>query len=135
MASAAPSRVKRVLFTSLKVFAYLLVVGLVALAVAVSVAVSQLPTYPELIRRDDLGQMIRVRAADGRVIHSMGPSFGEWLRYDEIPPIMRDAMVAVEDRRFRSHPGVDPVGIGRGLWISVRGGGRVRGVSTISQQL
>jgi penicillin-binding protein 1A len=65
----------------------------------------------------------------------MGPSFGEWLRYDEIPPIMRDAMVAVEDRRFRSHPGVDPVGIARGLYVSLTGGGRVRGVSTITQQL
>lgn len=135
MASAPPSRFKRILVTSLKVAGYLLVVALVALGVAVSVAVSQLPSYPELIRRDDLGQMIRVRAADGSVIHSMGPSFGEWLTYDKIPPIMRDAMVAVEDRRFRSHPGVDPVGIGRGLWVSISGGGRVRGVSTITQQL
>ena len=136
MASAVPpSRLRRIFVTSLKIALYLLVVALVALGVAVSVAVSQLPTYPELIRRDDLGQMIRVRAADGSVIHSMGPSFGEWLRYDEIPPIMRDAMVAVEDRRFRSHPGVDPVGIARGLWISLTDGGRVRGVSTITQQL
>src|SRR3712207_3077291 len=111
MASHPPSRAKRIFFNSLKVAAYLLVVSLVALGVAVAVAVSQLPSYQELIRRDDLGQMIRVRAADGSVIHSMGPSFGEWLSYDEIPPIMREAMVAVEDRRFRSHPGVDPVGI------------------------
>src|SRR5687768_14427611 len=112
MAEAAPaSRAKRVLVNSLKTVAYLMVVGLVALTVAVSVAVSQLPSYQELIRRDDLGQMIRVRSADGTIIHSMGPVFGEWLRYRDIPPIMRDAMVSVEDRRFRSHPGVDPVGI------------------------
>jgi penicillin-binding protein 1A len=134
-AEAQPSRVKRVLINSLKITAYLLVVGLVALSVAVSVAVSQLPSYQELVRRDDLGQMIRVRAADGRIIHTMGPSFGEWLSYHEIPPIMRDAMVAVEDRRFRSHPGVDPVGIARGIWVSLTQGDNVRGVSTISQQL
>ncbi len=136
MASAAPrSRLRQILVSAFKVAAYLLVVALIALGVAVSVAVSQLPSYPELVRRDDLGQMIRVRAADGSVIHSMGPSFGEWLSYEEIPPIMRDAMVAVEDRRFRSHPGVDAIGIGRGLWVSVSDGGRVRGVSTITQQL
>src|SRR5688572_6496362 len=134
-AEAQPSRVKRVLINSLKITAYLLVVGLVALSVAVSVAVSQLPSYQELVRRDDLGQMIRVRAADGSVIHAMGPSFGEWLNYREIPPIMRDAMVAVEDRRFRSHPGIDPIGIARGIWVSLTDGGQVRGVSTISQQL
>src|SRR5688572_8230489 len=135
MASAPPSRLKRALLNTLKISAYLLVVGVVALAVAVSVAVSQLPSYQELIRRDDLGQMIRVRAGDGSVIHSMGPSFGEWLNYGEIPPIMRDAMVAVEDRRYRSHPGVDPIGVARGLWISLTRGDNVRGVSTITQQL
>ena len=135
MASAPPSRLKRAFLTVFKISAYLMVVGLVALGVAVSVAVSQLPSYQELIRRDDLGQMIRVRAADGSVIHSMGPSFGEWLTYQEIPPIMRDAMVAVEDRRYRSHPGVDPIGIARGIWISVTRGNNVRGVSTITQQL
>ena len=135
MESSPPSRFKRVFFTSLKISLYLLIVGLVALGVAVAVAVSQLPSYGELVRRDDLGQMIRVRAADGRVIHSIGPSFGEWLRYEQIPPIMRDAMVAVEDRRFRSHPGVDPIGIGRGIWVSWTRDDSVRGVSTITQQL
>jgi penicillin-binding protein 1A len=135
MASAPPSRIKRAFVATFKIGAYLLVVGLVALGVAVSVAVSQLPSYPALIRRDDLGQMIRVRAADGSVIHSMGPSFGEWLRYEEIPPIMRDAMVAVEDRRYRSHPGIDPIGIARGIWVGWTQGGNIRGVSTITQQL
>src|SRR5688572_6862102 len=135
MASVPPSRVKRAFVASLKIGAYLLVIGLVALGVAVSVAVSQLPSYPALIRRDDLGQMIRVRAADGSIIHSMGPSFGEWLRYDEIPPIMRDAMVAVEDRRYRSHPGVDPIGVVRALMVRISEGRWRQGGSTITQQL
>jgi penicillin-binding protein 1A len=136
MASASPhSRFRRTVVTSLKVTAYALVVALVALGVAVAVAVSQLPSYGELVRRDDLGQMIRVRAADGSVIHTMGPSFGQWLPYGEIPPVMRDAMIAVEDRRFRSHPGVDPISTVRGIWLGLTGGTRVRGVSTITQQL
>jgi penicillin-binding protein 1A len=138
MANAAPrprSRIRRYFVTSFKITAYLLVVSLVALGVAVAVAVNQLPSYSELARRNDLGQMIRVRAADGTIIHSMGPVFGEWLAYRDIPPVMRDAMVAVEDRRYRSHPGVDPVGIARGIWIGWTDGGRVRGVSTITQQL
>jgi len=135
MADAPPSRFRRVLVNSLKISAYFLVVSLVALGVAVSVAVSQLPSYQELIRRDDLGQMIRVRAADGTIIHTMGPVFGEWLRYDQIPPIMRDAMVAVEDRRFRSHPGVDPIGIVRALTVRMSEGRWRQGGSTITQQL
>src|SRR3546814_17311783 len=95
---------------------------------------SQLPSYSELVRRDDLGQMIRVRANDGTVIVSLGPSFGEWLSFDEIPPIMREAMVAVEDRRFRSHPGVDPIGIARAPKVRVDRGSWVQGGSTISTE-
>ena len=110
-------------------------IGTIALAVAVSVAVSQLPSYGELQRRDGLGQMVRVRASDGTIIQTQGPSYGEWLTYDKIPPIMRDAMVAVEDRRFRSHPGVDPIGVVRALWIRVTEGSWRQGGSTITQQL
>jgi penicillin-binding protein 1A len=130
-----PSPVRRTLSTIFKIGIYGTVVALVALAVAVGVAMSQLPTYSELVRRDDLGQMIRVHSADGTVIMSLGPSFGEWLTYDKIPPIMADAMVAVEDRRFRYHPGVDPIGIVRGIQVSLTEGDQVRGVSTITQQL
>jgi penicillin-binding protein 1A len=107
----------------------------VALGVAVAVAVSQLPSYAELTRRNDLGQMIRVRAADGTVIQSIGPSFGEWLPYERIPPVMRDAMVAVEDRRFRSHPGIDPIGTARAFWLRLTEGHWRQGGSTITQQL
>src|SRR3546814_705856 len=135
MASKASSPLKRTFVTILKYGAYAGLVGLVALIVAVGIAMSQLPSYSELVRRDDLGQMIRVRANDGTVIVSLGPSFGEWLSFDEIPPIMREAMVAVEDRRFRSHPGVDPIGIARALKVRVDRGSWVQGGSTITQQL
>ncbi|HEX8528117.1 transglycosylase domain-containing protein [Allosphingosinicella sp.] len=135
MDSTDPSRLKQTLTTIFKVAVYALAVATVALGVAVTVAVSQLPSYQELIRRDDLGQMIRVRAADGSIIVSMGPSFGEWLGHDEIPPIMREAMIAVEDRRFRSHPGVDPIGIVRALFIRAERGEWTQGGSTITQQL
>src|SRR3990170_33220 len=124
MATNPPSSpLRRTFSTIFKIVVYGTVVGLIALAVAVGIAMSSLPTYQELVRRDDLGQMIRVRGADGTVLVALGPSFGEWLTYDQIPQIMADAMVAVEDRRFRYHPGVDPVGIVRGLGVSATEGG------------
>jgi len=137
MAPAPPqrSRLRRWTITGLKVFLYGLIVATVAMGVAVAVAVSQLPGYGELVRRDNLGQMVRIRAANGDIIQTMGPVFGEWLPYERIPPVMRDAMTSVEDRRFRSHLGVDPIGIARGLWTGLTGRSRVRGVSTITQQL
>jgi penicillin-binding protein 1A len=137
MATEASPRspLKRTLIGFLKFGLYGAIITLIALVVAVVVAMNSLPSYNELVRRDDLGQMIRVRAADGSVLVSLGPSFGEWLTYDEIPEVMTKAMIAVEDRRFRWHPGVDPVGIARGIKVSLLRSDKVRGVSTITQQL
>ena len=118
-----------------KGFAYAALLGLLALIVAVAVAVAYLPSYDQLTKRSDLGQMIRVHAANGQVLVSMGPSFGQWLTYDQIPKEMRAAMISTEDRRFRSHIGVDPIGLGRAVLSAFSKGHRVSATSTITQQL
>jgi len=119
---------------TLKISAVAALIALIALVVAVGIAMSTLPSYSEL-KSSLNGQMIRVHAADGTVIVSLGPSFGQWLAYDDIPPVMVDAMVAVEDRRYRSHLGVDPVGVARSAWVRVQRGVWTQGGSTITQQL
>ncbi|WP_439646560.1 transglycosylase domain-containing protein [Sphingomonas soli] len=106
----------------------------IALLIAVFSTRSSLPTFEEL-KSSPNGQMIRVHAVDGTVLVSMGPSYGEWISYDKIPQQMKDAMIAVEDRRFESHWGVDPWGIARGISNSLDRKGRVSAVSTITQQL
>ena len=111
------------------------ILGLLALIVAVAVAVVYLPSYGTLTKRSDLGQMIRVRAANGIVLVSLGPSFGKWLPYDKIPMEMRAAMIAVEDKRFRGHLGVDPIGIARSIKVRFDTGQWRQGGSTITQQL
>ena len=118
-----------------KALLYAGVAGLVALAIAVGVAMAYLPSYGELTKRNDLGQMVRVRAANGAVLVSLGPSFGKWLSYDQIPLEMRAAMISVEDKRFRSHLGVDPIGIARSVKVRVETGHFRQGGSTITQQL
>src|SRR3954451_17051900 len=121
--------------TALKWLIYAGLLGLALLAVMVTVAYTQLPGYSELQKRYNLRQTIRARAANGAVLVSVGPSFGRWLPYDQIPPEMRAAMIAVEDRRFRSHIGVDPIGIGRAVVSSISNNRRVSAPSTITQQL
>jgi penicillin-binding protein 1A len=121
--------------TGLHVAVYATLLGLLALIVAVSVALASLPGYSELAKRSDLGQMIRVRSNSGAVLVSLGPSFGHWLTYDRIPPEMRAAMISVEDKRFRSHLGVDPIGVARAIKIRVQRGRWTQGGSTITQQL
>ena len=108
--------------------------GAIALAVAVAVTTRSLPGYQEL-KSSQTGQMIVVRAADGSEIVTLGPSYGKWIPYERIPQPMKDAMVSVEDRRFRSHWGVDPIGIVRSLMVRVESGSWKQGGSTITQQL
>src|SRR3954449_2344481 len=132
MARADPSPARRPLATAMKALVYLALVGLLALIIAVAVAYANLPSYSSLAKRSDLGQMIRVRAANGAVLVNIGPSFGQWLPYDQIPPEMRAAMIAVEDKRFRSHIGVDPIGIGRSVAVRIKTGHFSQGGSTIT---
>jgi penicillin-binding protein 1A len=108
--------------------------AIVVLAVAVAVTARSLPSYQEL-RASQVGQMVVVRARDGTELVSLGPSYGKWLPYDEIPQVMKDAMVSVEDRRFRSHFGIDPIGILRAVRVRTTEGTWRQGASTISQQL
>ncbi|NLR69519.1 PBP1A family penicillin-binding protein [Novosphingobium sp. ERN07] len=108
--------------------------GVITLVVAVAVTMRSLPSYQEL-KSSQTGQMIVVRAADGTEIVTLGPSYGKWVPYERIPQVMRDAMVSVEDRRYRSHMGVDPIGIVRSLMVRVESGAWRQGGSTITQQL
>jgi penicillin-binding protein 1A len=119
----------------LKSIAYAVLLGVLALIIAVGVATAYLPSYNQLTKRSDLGQMVRVRAANGQVLVEMGPSFGRWLTYDRIPPEMRAAIISTEDRRFRNHVGVDPIGIARSIQVRLTSGKWRQGGSTITQQL
>jgi penicillin-binding protein 1A len=67
-----------------------------------------------------------------------------WFRLDEqrhdvplaeISPDLQHAIVAVEDRRFYYHPGIDPIGLGRAVVRDIRHGSKVEGGSTLTQQL
>lgn len=104
------------------------------LAIFVAIARGEIDSFEDL-KASPNGQMIRIRAADGSVIQSLGPSFGRWLTFKQLPEEMKDAMVAVEDRRYYLHPGVDPIGITRSFYVRAVEGRWTQGGSTITQQL
>jgi penicillin-binding protein 1A len=136
MARSKPGSTGRSTFMGIvKGIAYAALLSLLALIIAVAVATAYLPSYGDLTKRNDLGQMIRVRAANGQVLVSLGPSFGRWISYDQIPAEMRAAMISTEDRRFRSHIGVDPIGVVRSVAVRIKSGHWRQGGSTITQQL
>lgn len=72
---------------------------------------------------------------DGEVVSELSSSKFTSVPLSEIPDILVSAIVAVEDKRFYSHSGVDILGIGRSVWRNLGAGSIVGGGSTITQQL
>jgi penicillin-binding protein 1A len=124
-----PVRVKK-----LRVFA--LLVGLGGLAcistlfgMMMAVA-AELPALEEPASRNSV-----LLDADGRQIGLLtGNERKILLREEQIAPVMKHAMIAIEDRRFFTNEGVDVRGIARALWQDIRAGAAVQGGSTITQQ-
>ena len=59
----------------------------------------------------------------------------EWIPLAQIPPQIIETVLSIEDRRFYSHFGIDPIAVGRAIWTNFTKGGVVQGGSTITQQL
>jgi penicillin-binding protein 1A len=78
---------------------------------------------------------IAVLGADGSLLANRGDTGGAAVRLQDLPPYLPKAFVAIEDRRFYSHWGVDPVGIFRAVFRNALGHGVVQGGSTLTQQL
>jgi penicillin-binding protein 1A len=78
---------------------------------------------------------VMLEAADGRLLSTSGDLYGERVRLAELPQHLPGALMAVEDRRFRSHFGLDPIGLARAAFANWRAGRVVQGGSTLTQQL
>jgi len=71
----------------------------------------------------------------GRTFATFGDVVGDPLRLGDMPHFLPAAAVAVEDRRFFGHPGIDLIGIARAAFVNLRAGRLVQGGSTITQQV
>ncbi|NNC72462.1 MAG: hypothetical protein HKN78_06245, partial [Sphingomonadaceae bacterium] len=115
----------RIFKWGLKLFIFFFVLLLAWLAIFAPVSRTAEPLVPP---------PIVLQASDGTPIARMGPVMGRPVVMDELPPYVRQAFLAIEDRRFDDHWGVDPRGIARALWTNATSGTR-HGGSTITQQL
>ncbi len=78
---------------------------------------------------------LSITTADGETLTTRGAFRAPFVGLEEMPPILPEAVMAIEDRRFREHAGVDLRGISRAFVRNVAAGGVVEGGSTITQQL
>jgi penicillin-binding protein 1A len=104
-------------------FVFILIVGW--LAVTAPLSKSLKPIAPA---------QITLLASDGTPIARNGANIEEPVRIAELPDHVPQAFLAIEDRRFYSHWGIDPQGLARAAWVNLTSG-RTEGGSTITQQL
>ena len=109
------------------------VAGLLLLAAAAAFLYPQLPDTSSLSHYQPK-EPLRVFTADGVRMGGFGTERRVYQRIDQIPALMKNSLLAVEDTRFYSHGGLDPIGVGRAL-LAIATGGRIQGASTITQQV
>ena len=84
------------------------------------------------------GQPLGILRLEPQEIGGIYPNHGEdrlLVRLQDIPPLLGEALIAVEDRDFLEHHGISFKGIARALWVNVRSGELAQGGSTLTQQL
>jgi len=103
-------------------------------AVFFSRFVSNLPDVNTLLAHEP-SKDITLLDDKGRMIARRGLTQGSMIPVEQMPHYVPDAFIAIEDRRFRDHVGVDPIGMGRAAVENMSAGHVVQGGSTLTQQL
>lgn len=83
----------------------------------------------------DRSPNIKIVGVDGRLIANRGMTGGEAVGLHEMSPYIPQAVMAIEDRRFYSHFGIDPIGLARAVSQRLLNGRFTQGGSTLTQQL
>jgi penicillin-binding protein 1A len=134
----APRRKKRARRGPLPRLAYwTLVLGLWAVIGAVATIAIVASTLPPIqsLEVPKRPPTVEIVGLDGRPLVSRGEMSGTDVPITELPAFLPRAFIAIEDRRFYSHHGVDPIGLGRAVVANALRRGVSQGGSTITQQL
>jgi len=136
MASIAPhggrrrrSRL-RALIVAPMMLASILLLGLVGLFIHYTIVFPD----PLSVRGKERAPVVRILARDGAVLAERGAAY-EYMPFDLLPAHVTNAVVAIEDRRFFEHWGLDPIGLVRAAFVNLRAGRFAQGGSTLTQQL
>ena len=103
-------------------------------AVAWSRWISGLPDTRDLLAKGP-SRDVTILDVQGRLIARRGLTQGQMVPVEALPAYVPDAFIAIEDRRFRYHFGLDPIGMARAAVENMLAGHVVQGGSTITQQL
>ncbi|MCC6598481.1 MAG: PBP1A family penicillin-binding protein [Alphaproteobacteria bacterium] len=120
-----------------RLFKWAFVLGLWAGIFVLGIAAWYAKDLPDIAKSAsfDRKRSIIVKAADGQVVARYGEIIGESVTVKDLPACLPQAVMAIEDRRFYYHFGIDPLGLSRAVVVNVKEGRVAQGGSTITQQL
>ena len=103
-------------------------------AIAYSHLLSELPDVKNLLAEGP-SRDVTILDDQGRMIARRGLTLGDSVKVESLPAYVPNAFIAIEDRRFRDHFGIDPIGMARAGIANALAGHVVQGGSTLTQQL
>ncbi|CAN5226877.1 penicillin-binding protein 1B [soil metagenome] len=78
---------------------------------------------------------VRVDPARIATLYGISEEERRLVRLEDVPPLLITGMQAVEERNFKNHHGIDPMGVARAIWVNLREGDIEQGASTLTQQM
>ena len=122
---------------SSRLFKWLFILGIWGLFVGGILFVWFTYDFPDItkLQQTERRPSLTILAKDGTKLATYGDLHGKMVTVETLPPHLIQALLAIEDRRFYSHFGVDIVGLLRAIWVNSRAGHVVQGGSTLTQQL
>jgi penicillin-binding protein 1A len=116
------------------IMALLLAWGVIGGGVFASHWISDLPDTRSLLATGP-SRDITILDRHGRFIARSGLTHGVMVDVSQLPSYVPNAFIAIEDRRFRDHIGLDPIGLARAAFLNMSAGHVMQGGSTLTQQL
>ena len=119
---------------------FLLLIGGAVLSIAALAGIVLILVYPQLPSLEVLTEYqpkipLRIYSSDGHLIGEFGEERRNFAHINDVPGVMKQAILAAEDERFYQHPGVDTLGVLRAAYSNFVGGGKRQGASTITMQV
>ena len=128
------SLLRRVVIAVLAGLINLIILGLLIIGVSYFEIEAELPEVTSL-RDLQYQEPLRIYSADGLLMAEFGVERRRPVRYEDLPELLIQAVVATEDSRFFEHQGVDLQGLARALLINLQTGRPLQGASTITMQV
>ena len=128
------SRVGAFLGIILAIVLTVLISGLLYAGDKVRLAAQGMPSSATL-SQEMAGGVTQIYSTDRVLLGEVYTRVHERVDLKDIPQCLLDATIAIEDKRFYEHPGIDLKGIARSIYKNAAGGRRSEGASTLTQQL